>query len=206
MIPNPLETLMTEHRLIERVLEALEACARRAEGGAEVQPAALRGFARFLRGYADELHHGKEEALLFEKMVEAGFPREVGPVAVMRIEHEQGRALVGELRALSERVSWSAEDRRRAASVALDFAALLRAHILKEDRILYPMAEQRLSPQAMQLLGEECQAFVERHLDTDRELEALGIALEKEWGGQSPAPALADDHHAACSVCSAHGR
>lgn len=205
--PNPLETMMAEHRQIERALAALESCARQLEGGDDVSPAALSRFARFLKGYADDLHHGKEEALLFEKMVDAGFPREAGPVAMMRVEHERGRALVKELKALGEKDAFGAVDRRRVVEVSFQFAALLRAHIQKEDRILYPMAEQRLPPEAMALLAEECRAHVQQHQQAESDLLELAASLEQEFlhrdhaGGAAAAGAA---HEARCPLCGGH--
>ncbi|MGD0266766.1 MAG: hemerythrin domain-containing protein, partial [Candidatus Methylomirabilota bacterium] len=39
-----------------------------------------------------QCHHGKEENLLFKTMVDRGFPRQGGPIAVMLHEHETGRS------------------------------------------------------------------------------------------------------------------
>ncbi len=36
--------------------------------------------------FADRCHHGKEENLLFKTMVDRGFPREAGAIAVMLLE------------------------------------------------------------------------------------------------------------------------
>ena len=55
----------------------------------------------FIKTFADSCHHAKEEDLLFPAMGEAGFPSRGGPVGVMLMEHEQGRA--GDL-ALVERL------------------------------------------------------------------------------------------------------
>lgn len=202
-----IETLMFEHRLIERSLAALEQFTQSLHGqdGREE----LGRFVRFLRGYADELHHGKEEELLFEKMVAAGFPREAGPVAVMRLEHERGRALVRELKALGEKDEWTAVDRRRAVELPFEFAALLRGHILKEDRILYPMAEQRLAPESMARLAEECRAHVQEHLEAESDLLELGLSLEREFVTRDQAHAAVAghaDHAATCPVCGGHAK
>jgi hemerythrin-like domain-containing protein len=142
-----IDTLMSEHRLIERALDGLTAFADEIRRKTLDDRPELGRFVTFLREFADAHHHGKEEDILFTAMVEAGFPRQGGPVAVMLAEHDQGRALVRVLAALAEQAaSWSADDRQRLAEAAHGFAGLLRAHIHKEDAILYPMAEQRLPP------------------------------------------------------------
>ena len=54
----------------------------------------LEEVVELIRKFADGLHHAKEENLLFPLMAEKGFSLEQGPVAVMLMEHEQGRRFV----------------------------------------------------------------------------------------------------------------
>ena len=54
----------------------------------------LQEVVALIRNFADGLHHAKEETLLFPLMEAKGFSRQEGPVAVMLMEHEQGRAFV----------------------------------------------------------------------------------------------------------------
>jgi hemerythrin-like domain-containing protein len=154
---DAIETLMNEHRTIERVLDALGAFADETRRRGSTDAPELARFVTFLREFADAHHHHKEEDVLFEAMIDHGFPREAGPVAVMLHEHVQGRALVGVLAEKGAAAGpWSDEDRQDIADAAHGFADLLRAHIQKEDRILYPMAEQRLPPDALTAVGEAC--------------------------------------------------
>lgn len=174
-----IETMMSEHRLILRVLAALEAFAEEVRLGAEDKPA-LGRFATFLREYADALHHAKEEDVLFASLVEAGFPRQSGPVGVMCLEHTQGRRAVADLAAVAEHHGpWGEAERARVVLAAGAFVALLRAHIRKEDAILYPMAEQRLPPPAAAAVDEACRARdAAREADgSTARLEQLGLAL-----------------------------
>ena len=179
---DAIETLMTEHRLIERVLAALQAHAARVRSGEVTERAELERFTRFFIGYADVHHHGKEETLHFARMVEAGFSRESGPVAVMLHEHEQGRALVRRMRELARRDGpWSAEDAREAQLAAAQFSELLSAHIRKEDQVLYPMAERHLPPAVLEQLRGQLEAYDREHRKIERELVLLGEQLEARW-------------------------
>jgi hypothetical protein len=175
---NPLETLMAEHRQIERVLAALEACARQIEGGEQVAPSSLARFARFLRSYADELHHGKEEELLFEKMVAAGFPREAGPVAVMRLEHERGRALVRELKAAGREGRVDRGGPAPGGELPFEFAAALRGHILKRTASSTPWPSSAWPPSRWRP-GEECRAHVQEPLEAESDLLEAGPVAER---------------------------
>lgn len=141
----PIELLMQEHRLIERVLEALAGCAARLERGEPVERAAIADFGDFLSRFADARHHGKEEDGLFAVMVEHGFDRNSGPVGVMLLEHTEGRSHVGVLRRIGQGSGpLTPPERAEAAEHGRAFAYLLHDHIMKEDEILYPMAERTL--------------------------------------------------------------
>jgi hemerythrin-like domain-containing protein len=140
-VPKAIDVLMNEHRLIEQVLGSLETFVLEIEGGLPAERAVLADYGAFLRGYADAFHHGKEEDILFQRMIERGFSRESGPVAVMLHEHRVGRGHVGVLcEAGGGRGPLAALETQLVIEHARDFIPLLRAHIQKEDRILYPMA------------------------------------------------------------------
>ena len=132
-------SLMEEHQTILRALAALEALVTD-PAHADEPVETFRQVVEFLRNYADKLHHAKEEDLLFPAMEAAGMPAQQGPTSVMRMEHDEGRAFVSRMAALSE-VEEPEFDRAGFAEPALGFVHLLRAHIGKEDHILYPMAE-----------------------------------------------------------------
>jgi len=158
---DAIETLMTEHRQIERAIDALVGFVDAlCQKGSTDDKAELAKFVTFISEFADAGHHGKEEDILFAAMVEAGFPRSGGPIAVMLMEHDAGRQQVGVLRQLCEQApNWTAPDREAMHEAAHGYANLLRAHIHKEDAILYPMAEQRLPPAMMERVEAACEEF-----------------------------------------------
>jgi len=179
-----IETMMSEHRLILRALAALEAFAEvvRLGGGDQAE---LGRFVTFLREYADAFHHAKEEGVLFEAMVEAGFPRQSGPVGVMLLEHDAGRRHVVVLAGLAGLAGpWGEAERVRLVSAAQSFAGLLRAHIQKEDGILYPMAEQRLPAALADRVNQGCGArdAAQAADGTTARLEQLGLSLASRHG------------------------
>ncbi len=174
---DPIEALMTEHRLIERTLDALEVLAASLARGEPADRAEVARFARFFAEFADAHHHGKEEDLLFAAMVEAGFPRESGPIAVMLHEHGVGRQAVGVLRRVGAgEGELAAAERSDVVEAATTYAAMLRAHIRKEDRILYPMAESHLPEEAFANLRA---AFARFEAERGGGLEGL-LALAEE--------------------------
>jgi hemerythrin-like domain-containing protein len=157
---DAIETLMNEHRLIERALDALVSFADEIRRKTTDDKEELGRFVTFIREFADACHHGKEEDILFAAMVEEGFPREGGPIAVMLFEHDQGRAFVKRLADLSAQgAAWSDDDRQKVAEAAYGYANLLGGHIHKEDAILYPMAEQRLPPDVLERVSADCERY-----------------------------------------------
>lgn len=195
-----IETLMFEHRLIERALAALERFTQslRGQDGREE----LARFVLFLRGFADRHHHGKEEDLLFERMSEVGFPSDSGPIAVMLRDHDDGRALVRAMDELSKRPQpWTEAEAGRVAESASSFATLLRDHIRKEDRILYPMAEAHLAPEALDALGVEFDRHAAAHAEAERELTELGAALSARWAPEEDASCPPSE----CGACAGCG-
>lgn len=143
---TPTETLKHEHQVILLVLDAAEREALRIQTTGQVRRDRAQDMIEFFRNFADRCHHAKEEKLLFVKMEERGMPVQGGPIGVMLQEHAEGRRLV---RATAEALPQAQEGQARALEAVSDglsaFVRLLRAHINKEDNILYPMADQILT-------------------------------------------------------------
>lgn len=137
------QDLRDEHQGILVMLAVAEAAAFRLRDNKPVPPDLMLNAAQFFRNFADKCHHGKEEERLFPKMVEHGIPDEGGPIGAMKADHMRGRALVG---AMIEQAGQSAQGdtsvRRDLVKNTLDYVALLREHIDKEDNVLFAIADQ----------------------------------------------------------------
>ena len=137
------DVLMDEHRVIERVITALEAGSDRLEKGEAMRPEFFMDAAAFIKGFADGCHHKKEEGVLFQTMIAYGVPTQGGPINVMLAEHEMARTYTRGLLAAAESLAQGDQNaRQEGVHFARSYATLLRQHILKEDRILFPMANQ----------------------------------------------------------------
>jgi len=139
---KPTQILSDEHRIIERVLGAVEKLAEGPVGALEPWKKALD----FIRHFADECHHFKEEKLLFPLMEEHGIPIEGGPIGMMLVEHEEGRSYVRSMLAALSLVEAGNESAKESlVSSAQAYCRLLREHIEKEDEILFRMADEVIS-------------------------------------------------------------
>jgi hemerythrin-like domain-containing protein len=183
---DAIDLLMQEHQLILRALDALDAFTVGISRGGD-ERTELSRFVRFIREFADARHHGKEEDILFKAMVAAGFPSDGGPIAVMLMDHEAGRAHVAAMaQHAAQSTPWNDQDRAAAVAGARGYADLLRGHIRKEDQILYPMARQRLHPEALAGVDRDCAAFEAKQVAAGGDsLKDLGRDLVARHAGAS---------------------
>jgi hemerythrin-like domain-containing protein len=143
-----IEILKNEHRVIEQVLDCLEALAERAGAAGRVDGAMAEQVLDFLRHFADRCHHGKEEDHLFPWLESRGFSREMGPTGVMLREHTLGRHYIGQMAStLASAARGEAGPLAQFRHAARAYVHLLREHIHKEDHCLFAMAEQAAHPE-----------------------------------------------------------
>lgn len=152
------EDLRTEHEGVLFGLDILEkmADAIRRIGSVDVHDA--EEMVNFFRLFADKCHHGKEEGLMFPAMEKAGIPNEGGPIGQMLAEHNQGRQYIAEMKASTEGGTLQAE---RFAEAATSYIQLMRAHIDKENSVLFPAGDRMLPMDVQQLLLNQFEGFEE---------------------------------------------
>jgi len=106
-----------------------------------------------IKNYADGFHHAKEENLFFPLLVKKGFSNEQGPIAVMLHEHTEGRNYV---KGMTEEINNIRQGDASAFTELYEYMQgyidLLRAHIGKENNVLFRMADKALSPEEQQAL------------------------------------------------------
>ena len=162
--------LTDEHRVIERVLAALEKLTHKpAREALESWKLALE----FFRHFADQCHHFKEEKVLFPALEEHGIPNQGGPIGMMLMEHEEGRAHVRAMFAALGRIE--AKDETAQASLfenARAYLRLLREHIQKEDDILFRMADEVLPADEQRKLLKNFEAH---------EAEEIGAGVHEKY-------------------------
>ncbi len=180
------DILMQEHRLIERVLDALETAAGHLVRGHEVRPGFFLDAAAFIAGFADGVHHHKEEDVLFGAMGGPASPEAGGVVEMMLDEHQEARFLSRGIREAARSLE-AGDDTVRVQLVmnAQRYVALLRDHIEKEDEILFPMADELLSPeeQSQLIRGIERIEREEASAGAPERFRALAEKLEEEVKG-----------------------
>ncbi|MEI7423196.1 MAG: hemerythrin domain-containing protein [Prolixibacteraceae bacterium] len=116
----------------------------------------LEEVVELIKKFADGLHHAKEETLLFPLMAEKGFSMQQGPVAVMLMDHEQGRAYV---RGMAENIRLYKTGQLSALNLVYTnmngYSELLSNHIAKENNILFRMADNAFTTEDQHSLMEQ---------------------------------------------------
>ena len=91
-----------------------------------------------------------------------GIPRDGGPIGSMLEEHEIGRKQVAEMRQCL-----AIDDADGVRRASLEYVTLLRAHIQKEDFVLFPMGKRALDEGDVEALRQRF-AEVDRSGDLGR--------------------------------------
>ena len=173
------ENLMKEHQLILKYVDLME---RYAELGLKnLNPLVLfekaNCFIQFIHEFADDVHHAKEEDILFRYLEVPDVLTHCNPVPQMLFEHNKAREYVQNMENAIQ-----TKDINELVVNVCQYARLLKEHIYKEDNILYPMAERGLSDEAKSSLLKE-------YTETDnllnshaiwRKYEILCTELEKQ--------------------------
>lgn len=146
MKTTAIHQMTAEHRYIETVIKSLQDAVTALGNGQRLNVEKLHNVVEFLRVYADQRHHQREEALFFPILIKRGVPPQGCPIGGLNNEHEKGRAFVS---ALDEQITLY-EQHRTGAEQALqqtlqEIIKLYRHHLWMEDAMVFPMAEKLIS-------------------------------------------------------------
>jgi hemerythrin-like domain-containing protein len=175
--------LKHEHRIIERVLRALEGVCYRLGYKEAIPTETLTEIVDFISGFVDGFHHTKEEAHLFPALQRQGIVRDGGPLGLIEHEHGIERDLINELKIAIEGLKVENEVSRRVfIETAHRYIKHLTNHMQQEDAILFRLAEELLdSSEAESLTMGFRQAEKEFGEGAVRQYEELAANLEERW-------------------------
>lgn len=140
------ELLTDNHRHCDDLFAAAEMAAGKAR--ADEAMVAFSAFAA-----ATLAHFSAEELTLFPAF-EARTGMSMGPTQVMRMEHEQMRALIND--AVDAIKQGNTEDFLGMSDTLL---IMMQQHNMKEENVLYPMCDQHLTEEASSLHERICSAL-----------------------------------------------
>jgi hemerythrin-like domain-containing protein len=155
---TPAEDLMREHGVLRRVMYLYDEAAMRIEGGREVPLDALASGAGIIRRVIEDYHEKSEENFVFPRFEKAGKLADL--TAVLRRQHEVGRALTDQIIALAKGPLDA-----KLATVLHSFNHMYRPHASREDTVLFPELRELIGAHAYEELGEQLE---------DQEKQILG--------------------------------
>ncbi len=132
------EYLTTDHSKCDNYFATME---DNASKSLENSKASYEAFAN-----ATERHFQMEERIMFKEFEEKT-GMEQGPTAMMRHEHSQVRNLIKQM---GEAID--ANDKDRFFSLSETLMILLQQHNMKEEQMLYPMAQQHLNSESDKII------------------------------------------------------
>jgi hemerythrin-like domain-containing protein len=157
----PVGPLMIEHRLIERMIALMSAAAEKIDRDGAADMDFIRTVVDFIRVYADQLHHGKEESILFRDLAKKTLSGEHRRIMEELIsEHVIGRGMMRNLAAA--RTEYLLGEKSALAKIAAGLKALAAfypPHIAKEDKRFFLPIMNYLSPAEHEAILREFSEF-----------------------------------------------
>lgn len=160
----PIAPLMIEHRLIERMIALMGKETQRINDGSAPDTALIGAAVDFIRIYADHLHHGKEEKILFDTLSRKPLsPEHKRIMDELLKEHVFGRETIRRLEEARGRYVKGEKDARGSILDAMTaLVTLYPKHIEKEDRHFF-------LPVMSYLAGDEQASMLAEFNDFDRQ-------------------------------------
>ncbi|NLZ81243.1 MAG: hemerythrin domain-containing protein [Clostridiales bacterium] len=160
---NSIQLMVEEHVNIMRMLKVVRNACNKILQGEEICYGDFDKMIDFIRIYADEHHHGKEEKFLFKEMVDR--LGKMGSNLIthgMLVEHDWGRLFIRELKDALERTkSGDEESKLDVIANAVGYANHLTRHIAKEDQVVYSYAEKQLDKETLDTVNQQTKEFEE---------------------------------------------
>ena len=163
-------SLRRDHELIEKVIKAMESTIQLLNDDKQIPESILLPVIDFSKNFTDVCHHSKEENSLFPALEQAGMPKNMGPIAMMLMDHERSREIGANMEASAKEYLSSGESEKLISDMT-QYVEHITEHLWKENNRLFMMAEARLQYVAQKVDGElnEIEATKLKDLGKSRE-------------------------------------
>jgi hemerythrin-like domain-containing protein len=180
----PIGPLMIEHRLIERMITLMTEQLNQLQKDHRIDVRFIEQAVQFMKAYADQCHHGKEEDILFRELRNKPITQEHDRIITeLMEEHEWGRNTTGRLVEANERYG-KGEDKALGTIEAClkDLVAFYPQHIRKEDKSFFIPVMDYFTEEEKDAMLKEGQAFDSNliHQEYDRMVSQLENNSERQ--------------------------
>ncbi|HJM25379.1 MAG TPA: hemerythrin domain-containing protein [Nitrosopumilus sp.] len=163
-------SLRRDHDLIEKVIKSMETTIQLLTNGKQIPESILLPVIDFTKNFTDVCHHSKEEKSLFPALEQAGLPSNMGPVAMMLMDHQRSREIGTEMEESAKKYLSSGDSTKLISDMHL-YVEHITEHLWKENNKLFMMAEARL-----QYVSEK----VDKELNEIEELKLKDLGKSRE--------------------------
>ena len=136
-------SLRRDHELIEKVIKAMESTVQLLNDGKEIPESILLPVIDFSKNFTDVCHHSKEEKSLFPALEQAGLPSNMGPIAMMLIDHQRSREIGTQMEESAKEYILSGDSTKLVSDMQM-YVEHITEHLWKENNKLFMMTEARL--------------------------------------------------------------
>ena len=151
---SPVEDLMREHGVLNRVLMIYDTCRAKLVNKEEFQIDALTNSAHIIRSFIEDYHEKLEEKYLFPRFVNAN--KLVDLVQTLYVQHHAGRILTDQILTLGNANSLkNPDDTLKLVNLLDTFNRMYRPHEAREDTVLFPNLRKIVSRNEYDSLGED---------------------------------------------------
>lgn len=136
-------SLRRDHELIEKVIKSMETTIQLLNEGKQIPESILNPVIDFSKNFTDVCHHSKEEGSLFPALEQAGMPHNMGPIAIMLMDHERSREIAKYMEESAKEYIDSGNS-TNLINYMKQYVEHITEHLWKENNRLFLMAEARL--------------------------------------------------------------
>ena len=137
------DSLRRDHELIEKVIKAMQSTIQLLNDKKQIPESILLPVIDFSKNFTDVCHHTKEEKSLFPALEQAGLPTNMGPIAMMLMDHKRSREIGNEMEKSTKEYLSSGNSEKLIIDMQL-YVDHITEHLWKENNKLFMMAEARL--------------------------------------------------------------
>jgi len=162
---QPIGLLMREHRLIERIIPLLKSEQERSKKTKKINSIFINTAIDFFQTYADKIHHGKEEDILFKALLPKKLNTEQKTIMKQLLEdHQRSRQVIHSLKDANQKYLQGEISILPAIQDSLgQLIALYPHHIEIEDKhFFFPIMEY--------FSRKECDDMLQKFTDFDRNI------------------------------------
>jgi len=159
-------SLRRDHELIEKVIKSVESTIQLLNNNTRIPESILLPVIDFTKNFTDVCHHSKEEKSLFPALEKAGLPSNMGPIAMMLMDHQRSREIGTQMEESAKDYLSSGNSTKLISDMKL-YVEHITEHLWKENNKLFMMAEARLQHVSEQV---------------DKELNEIEVSKLKDLG------------------------